>query len=204
MSSVFDPKNQEQDLNSRIVVGLERIGEAFKVSLWEENKKYGLSPTQLQIITFLLFHPKEFRTISNIANEFNTTKASISDSVKALETKGFITREKILKDFRVSTINLTENGKEIAVEAAKYADRIEEIISGMPREKKETLMETLLEIIHQLFNQGIISIQRMCLTCKYYVRQENSANECTLLQTPLKVTDLRVDCNNYDSPGGKN
>src|SRR5688500_15790677 len=103
MSSVFDPKNQELNINSRIVVGLERIGEAFKVILWNENKKHGLSPIQLQILTFLLFHPVEFRTVSQIASEFNTTKASISDSIKALEMKGFIKREKNLKDFRVST-----------------------------------------------------------------------------------------------------
>jgi DNA-binding MarR family transcriptional regulator len=87
MTSAFDPKNQELNIESKIVVALERISEAFKVSLWNENKKYGLSPIQLQILTFLLFHSQELRTISHLAIEFNSTKASISDSVKTLETK---------------------------------------------------------------------------------------------------------------------
>ena len=71
MSSSFDPKVQELSVESKIVVALERISEAFKVSLWNENKKYNVSTLQLQILTFLLFHPEEFRTVSHLAKEFN-------------------------------------------------------------------------------------------------------------------------------------
>jgi DNA-binding MarR family transcriptional regulator len=81
MKSAFDPEGHEFNIDSKIVVALERISEAFKVSLWNENKKYGISPIQLQILTFLIFHPEDLRTISNLAAEFNSTKASISDSV---------------------------------------------------------------------------------------------------------------------------
>lgn len=198
MTSVFDPKSQEFSVDSKIVVGLERIAEAFKVSLWNENKKNGLSPIQLQILTFLLYHPEELRTISNIAIEFNTTKASISDSVKVLEKKSYITREKSKTDFRISKINLTEIGKEIALETSKFADQIEKIISYIPSGKKEILLDALMEIIHKLFIKGIISIQRMCLTCSYYVKTQDSENFiCTLLDLPLKTNDLRVDCNKY-------
>lgn len=48
--SIFDPKNQIKDVSSKIVAGLERISEAFKVLLWEKAKALGLSPIQIQIL----------------------------------------------------------------------------------------------------------------------------------------------------------
>lgn len=198
MSSVFDPKNQELDINSKIVVSLERISQAFKIILWNQNKKYGLSPIQLQILTFLLFHDEEFRTISNLAHEFNTTKASISDSVKVLEHKKFVSKEKSKKDFRISTISLTEKSVGIATEISNFAESIEQIVSEVSIEKKEVLLDALLEIIHKLFLKGTISIQRMCLTCNHYIKAENSENYiCSLMATTLKSSELRVDCNQY-------
>ncbi len=198
MTSAFDPKNQELNIESKIVVALERISEAFKVSLWNENKKYGLSPIQLQILTFLLFHSQELRTISHLAKEFNSTKASISDSVKTLETKKMLTREKSSEDFRIFIINLTEQGKVIAENASSFAEHIEQIVSEINTEKKEILLDSLLNIIHKLYMEGIISIQRMCLTCNYYIKPvKDQAGSCSLLDFSIKNSEIRVDCNEY-------
>lgn len=198
MSSVFDPKNQELNINSKIVVGLERISEAFKVSLWKEHKKHGLSPIQLQILTFLLFHPAKFRTISYISNEFHTTKASISESVKALEMRGFITRIKNQKDFRVSAITLTEKGSVVANEVSGFANQIEDIISIIPEPKKEIFLEIIMDVINKMFVKDVISVQRMCLTCKYHTIPDNTKDfVCVLMDKTLKSSELRVDCCNH-------
>lgn len=198
MKSAFDPEIQAFSIDSKIVVALERISEAFKVSLWNENKKYGISPTQLQILTFLLFHTEDLRTISNLAAEFNSTKASISDSVKTLEKKGYIVRNKSLKDFRISFISLTPEGKEIAQDVSKFANYMEEIVNTMPVYKKEVFLEMLLKLIHELFLKGIISIQRMCLTCSFYKKDDEGKYTCALMNIPIKAPDLRVDCHHYE------
>lgn len=199
MSSVFDPKVQELNPSSKIVVALERISEAFKVSLWNENKKYNLSPIQLQILTFLLFHDEKIRTLSNIAKEFHTTKSSISDSIKALENKNYIVREKNSSDFRISTITLTPEGLSIAKDVSSFANRIESIVDGFSGTKKEILMDSLLEIIHKLYTDGLISIQRMCLNCKYHeFIPEDNLYKCSLLNEYMRTSDLRIDCNSYN------
>jgi DNA-binding MarR family transcriptional regulator len=198
MKSAFDPESQELNINSKIVVALERISEAFKVSLWNENKKFGISPIQLQILTFLLFHPEELRTISNLAAEFNSTKASISDSVKTLENKGYIIRQKSLKDFRISNISLTEKGSEIAIQVSKFANYMEEIIQEMPEIKKGIFLELLLQVIHHLFLKEIISIQRMCLTCCFYKKDQYENYYCTLMNMPINSPDIRIDCTKYE------
>ena len=76
--SVFDINNQLQSIESKIVVALERISEAFRVLLWEEAKEHALSPIQVQLLIFCCFHTEEKRKIGFLAVEFNLTKATIS------------------------------------------------------------------------------------------------------------------------------
>jgi DNA-binding MarR family transcriptional regulator len=198
MKSAFDPESQAMNIESKIVVSLERISEAFKVSLWNENKKYGLSPIQFQILTFLLFHSEDLRTISNLAAEFNSTKASISDSVKTLEKKGLILRNRSINDLRVSFISLSVKGTIIAKDVSKFANNIQEIVAKMSENNKGLILEMLLQIIHQLFLKKIISIQRMCLTCTFYQTESSGNYNCTFLNVPIKVPDLRIDCTHYE------
>jgi len=109
--SIFDITFQNTDTVSKIVVGLERISEAFRALLWEYAKTIGLSPIQIQILIFVAYHREQLCTVSHLAKEFNLTKPTISDAVKALEKKGMISKHKTLVDSRSYFIALTEEGK---------------------------------------------------------------------------------------------
>lgn len=195
MSSPFDPKVSRLNIDSKIVVALERISEAFRISLSEENKKHNLSNIQIQILIFLLFHNKSLRTLTSLSEEFSISKASLSDSVKSLESKEYIIKEKNLSDFRSSSINLTEKGKEMAEEVSKFGNKIESIISVIPKDKKDLLLSSLLTVIHELYLGGIISVKRICVNCSYFI-EDKTGNEhyCNLLNKTLKTNELKVDC----------
>lgn len=195
MSSPFDPKVSRLNIDSKIVVALERISEAFRISISEENKKHNLSNIQIQILIFLLFHNKSLRTLTSLSEEFSISKASLSDSVKSLESKGYIIKEKNLLDFRSSSINLTEKGKEMAEEVSKFGNKIESIISVIPKDKKDLLLSSLLTVIHELYLGGIISVKRICVNCSYFIENKTSDEHyCTLLNKTLKTNELKVDC----------
>src|SRR5690554_4599506 len=116
--SDFDLSHQNQNTGSKIVASLERISQAFRVLLWKESKEYSLSPIQVQVLIFLLHHSDEKRKVSYLADEFNMTKATISDTVKTLENKGLSSKVHDLQDTRSYTIDLTTKGKEIAEKTA--------------------------------------------------------------------------------------
>src|SRR5690606_17262000 len=90
--SDFDIYNQPQNISSRIVASLERIAQSFRVLLWQESKTHGLTAIQIQVLIFLLFHSGDKRKVSYLADEFNLTKATISDTIKTLEQKALITK----------------------------------------------------------------------------------------------------------------
>ncbi len=130
--SAFDLDHQNTSIDSKIVASLERISEAFRVLLWNEGKLYGLSPIQIQVLIFLLYHSDEKRKVSYLAAEFNMTKATISETIKSLLQKGYIEKSYEMHDTRSYIIHLTKKGKDIANKTSLFSKHIQSPISFLP------------------------------------------------------------------------
>ena len=189
----FEPVPESQQVEHKIAASLERISQAFRVLLWEESKKFSLSPIQVQVLIFLLTHSEEKRKVSYLAAEFDMTKATISETIKTLAQKKLITRESEPHDTRSYVIHLTEKGTEIARSTLNFNEEIRVPVQQLHPDDQENLLLSLLSIIRHLNRSDIITVQRMCLTCAYY-RCTSRGHYCTLLNQPLRVKDLRVDC----------
>ncbi|MFC5044292.1 MarR family winged helix-turn-helix transcriptional regulator [Aquimarina hainanensis] len=190
MDSIFNPN--ADDITKKIIVSLERISQSFRVLLWEQAKEYRLSPIQIQILIFCMFHPAEKRKIGHLALEFSLTKPTVSDAVKSLEKKGLILKIKE-EDARSYSIQLTEKGKEITEKTSHFANSMEKGLSSLSVNEKNTFFMSLLQMIHSLNKQDIITVQRMCFTCFHYQKEKDN-HYCTLIKKPLKTKELRVDC----------
>jgi DNA-binding MarR family transcriptional regulator len=193
MKSSFDLGRQNKKLESRIVVALERISEAFRVLLWQESKENALSPIQTQLLLFLLFHSEEKCKVSYLAQEFNMSKATISDSVKLLLQKELVQKLADPDDTRSYRIGLTAKGKQVAEQSSMFASSMEKPLNALTPEQKQVMFSTLLYLIHQLNQSGVITLQRMCFTCSHYKR-EKGVHHCTLLGASLAPEELRLDC----------
>ncbi len=197
MKSPFNLDRQNNEIDSKIVVALERLSGAFRVLLWNESKQNALSPIQIQILIFLLFHPGEKCKVSYLAQEFNMTKPTISDSVKSLLEKDLVKKYEDPLDIRSYTIGLTGAGKQAAMKSADFASAIEEPLNLISGEQKEAMLTGLLKIILELNRAGVITIQRMCFTCSNY-SVVNGNHYCKLLQARLANNELRVDCKEHE------
>ncbi len=193
--SAFDLEHQNSSIESRIVASLERVSQAFRVLLWNESKEYSLSPIQVQVLIFLLHHSDQKRKVSYLAEEFNVTKATISDTIKTLEQKLLIKKEYEQHDSRSYIIHLTKKGKETAEQTSLFAKQVQVPIDKLHSSDKENLLLSLLGIIHHLNKSGIITVQRMCFTCHFYKENKDGHKHfCGLLNTKLADTELRIDC----------
>lgn len=197
--SDFDLTHQNYSIESKIVASLERVAQAFRVLLWQESKEFSLSPIQVQVLIFLLHHSEEKRKVSYLADEFNMTKATISDTVKTLGQKNLITREYRQDDARSYSINLTEKGRDIAGKTSFFTKEIRTPIDKLHQDDKENLLLSLLNIIRHLNRSEVITIQRMCLSCSYYRSSDKGQKHfCKLLNQDLHPTDLRIDCPEHE------
>lgn len=193
--SPFDPEQQHHDTTLKIIVALERISQAFRTMLWNESKTLSLNPIQIQVLIFLGYHSPDKRKVSYLAQEFNMTKATISDTVKALEQKGLIRKETEPHDTRSYIIHLTEKGQEILNQTSQFANAIQSPVDQLTENERQALLNQLFGIIYHLHKTGIISRQRMCLTCSNYAPgHAGHLHYCRLLDTPLDPAELRIDC----------
>ncbi len=195
--SSFNLDEQNQKIESRIVVALERISEAFRVLLWNESKENSLSPIQIQILIFVYFHSLEKCKVGYLADEFNMTKATISDSVKVLLAKDLVAKETDPIDTRSYSLFLTTEGKKIAKKASFFASSIEQPLEKLTQEQKIIMLNGLLKLIYDLNKSGIITIQRMCFTCSNY-QVDKGIHYCKLLKSRLAESELRVDCPEHE------
>jgi len=195
--SVFNLINQNSSLDNKIVAGLERLSQVFRILLWEKAKEHGLSPIQIQLLIFIQYHSTDKCTISYLAQEFNFTKPTISDAIKVLEQKNFIKKNTDSSDTRSYTIQLTASGKKIVFETENFANPITEIITKSSEADKLILWENISNLISLLNRQEIISIQRTCFNCGHYTIKNKNAF-CSLLNQKLLTKDIRIDCEEFE------
>ncbi|MDW3195183.1 MAG: MarR family transcriptional regulator [Cytophagales bacterium] len=197
MDSAFDVNQQLESKDHKIVVALERIAEAFRVLLWQETKKTGLSPIQLQLLIFLLHHPEQTTTPSYLATEFNLTKATITDSLRMLLKKDLIVKHTDPSDARSYSIQLTTAGKTIGESATQFSNQLLGSLEGLSASSKGNLLEGLLHMIGQLNDQSVISLQRMCKNCRF-LENKDGGHYCSFLEQPLAPAELRIDCSEFE------
>lgn len=198
-TSIFNPAQQANSVSSKVVAAVERLSASFRVLLWNEAKQHGLSPIQVQLLVFLLHYPEEKRTVTHLAHYFNMTKATISDAIKSLESKQLITRKIMESDTRSHSLHLVKEGKTLARKVERYAMPMLDAVAGLPAENQAVLLENLLQLIYQLNQTGVVTPQTMCLNCHFYTRK-NGGHYCNLVKAPLKGSDLRVDCPEFQFP----
>lgn len=145
--SVFDVNGQLQSIESKIVVAVERVSEAFRVLLWDEAKKHTLSPIQVQLLIFCAYHSIEKRKAGFLVTEFNLTKATISDAVKTFEEKGYTQKETEVADTRSYSIHLTKSGLTLAKKLAAFANPVYGSVKNLTETKQQVLFSSLLETI---------------------------------------------------------
>ena len=196
--SVFDPDFQQTSVSSKIVVGLERISEVFRILLWRHAKTIGLSPIQIQILVFIAYHKQELCKVSHLAKEFGMTKPTISDAIKVLVKKKYVKKDTSSDDSRSYTIILTQLGKDTVSQTENFANPIQQQLEGIPPENLENVFETLSHLIYQLNQNQILTVQRTCYGCSFF-EKDQERNYCRLLEKELLAPDIRLDCPEFEA-----
>ena len=193
--SAFNPERHITNVDYKIVAALEKIAEVFRVLLWTEAKEHKLSPIQMQLLIFIKYHNSDKqRRIASMAREFNLTKATISDSIKVLEQKGLIKRTDDALDSRSFNFSLTDQGLKLTGMIENFTLPLDGAIATLSTQQKDQFLMSLLDLIFRLNQTGIISTQRMCYSCFYYRGDRQQNHFCNLMQQPLAVDELRIEC----------
>ncbi len=189
-------------LDAKIVSALERLSHVLRTLLWEEAGESRLSPIQIQSLLYLRSHDEKLCRVNQLAEEFGLTPATMSDAVSSLEAKGLLTRKPWPQDKRVFTLRLTAKGRRSAEKLARWSDVLTKQLERFAPEEKEQALKFLLKLIESLYRAGIITVARICLTCRFFRpnahKNARAPHHCALMDKPLAESDLRVDCPEHE------
>ncbi len=188
------------ELDKQITNSLEKLIQVQRILLWDIAKKENLSPIQIQFLIFINNHSDRLRRVSVLAEEFDLTKATVSDAVSNLVEKGLIKKIKTEEDKRSYLLELTSEGKEIAIKITNWQEKLTESISKIPEKQKESIYQFLIELIKSLFDDGIINVARLCLTCaNIKPGSSDKPNQCSLTGRVFFNNETNIDCENFEA-----
>jgi DNA-binding MarR family transcriptional regulator len=201
MNSVFNHEFQHKDLESKIVVALERLSQVFNNLLWNQTKNFNLSPIQIKILIFILTNHPGNCSITELARKFSLTKATVSDAVASLVEKKLVQKKGSSEDKRYIRLSLTTQGRNAAEDLIGWADSIRNSLKSSSTDEKLDVYMFLLKLIESLEKAGIISLNKMCITCRFFEKASstNSLHYCKLLEKTLSSNELRIDCLEHEA-----
>lgn len=154
------------------------------------------------MLVYLRYHPPEEGRVGELARRFDLAAATVSDAVGTLVEKGLVAKEPDPSDRRARVLTLTDDGAATAEYLGDWAGAVREALSSVPDEEKAVVMETLMDLIASLEQRGVITIARMCRTCRFFGEDAHvdpsAPHHCNLLDMRLAPEDLRVDCPEHE------
>jgi DNA-binding MarR family transcriptional regulator len=192
-------KDDRSDIEYKITTALEKITQVEGTVLRDIAKRENLSPIQIQFLIHLSKYPLHPHTVSSLAREFDLTKATVSEAIQALENKNLITKSREEGDRRSYDIALTTEGKNTTSRIQSWENTLIKHLHRFPPKDKRRVFLFLAELIKSLYDDGVITIPRMCIACKNLeIRSGRKKYYCTLTERTLPVGGM-VGCEHYTS-----
>lgn len=154
---------------------------------------------------YVAAHAAQPLRVGQLAEAFSLKHSTVSDALAALQAKGLVVRSPDPADERATRADLTRRGRHLAQQLAGWADVLREHLASLPRESQGQLLAVLLDLIARLQQAGWIRVSHCCTTCLYFQRDAypdpQAPHHCRLLDQPLRLVELRVDCPDHRPAG---
>ena len=199
MQHVYDPQFQNENLVLRTTAALDKLADVFKSLLWQSQKELGLSPLQQKLLIFIATHDSKENTVSNLVEEFQVTKATISECVKKLEGNGWLVKKLDHKDNRRFFMELTAKGTDKINTLTDFSKPIQDALASQKPEAVSELYQALYTLVSRLNKDQVTSLQRSCVDCKAYRSDGMNNAFCMQLRIQLPLENRRLDCPKYQS-----
>ncbi|MEI2731739.1 MAG: MarR family winged helix-turn-helix transcriptional regulator [Dermatophilaceae bacterium] len=173
--------------SARLASALERIGAARRMLVQDIATRNGLSVLQVKILNHV--GTTGPANITALAGALGVSMPTVSDANAALRHKGMV-EQRTGADARRRTVHLTRGGRAMA-------RRIEADLEPFRRACESAGpvgLGAALAVIHGLWREGILAVDRSCATCRHHVEGSTSVGRCDLLGIDLTTDSLRVDC----------
>lgn len=194
MVATFDAISEP--IARRVTAGLARIALVLRSRAWKGAGLTGVTPTQGQVLGLLRGLPNGIR-LTAVAQLLGVSAPTASATVNSLVAKGLVVKEPG-SDRRSIGLRITPAGEALAGRTAEWPDFLTRAVDALEPGERTAFLRSLVKIIRALQENGDISAQRMCVTCRYFRPFAHAADanphHCAFADAPFGDRHLRIDC----------
>ena len=167
---------------------MERLGRIVAGDNWAE----GLNPTQRAALSYLARANRFSRRPSAVAEYLAATKGTVSQTLQALERKGFAERKASETDGRAARYDPTPSG----LRALKGRRASLAALEAMDRRQIDHLTSSLEAAIGGLLAARGGRAFGVCRSCRHFQRAapDGDPHRCGLLHVPMTAGDAEKIC----------
>ena len=157
----------------------------------------GLNPVQWEALRYFARANKYSRTPGALAEFLGSTKGTVSQTLIALEAKGYVRRSRGLTDRRTVEISLTDNGREVLL--GDPIRLVEQVGEDLPAELQQALTDGMSRLVESLNRAQGHPYFGICARCDYcHSANSGSRGEepcyCGYTNEPLKAEETHQIC----------
>ena len=142
-----------------------RFGIIFKKFLcnnnkYNVNKEFLPTPTQMQIIAYIMAHENEEIYQKNLENVLKLTRATVSGVLQTMEKNSLIERVVDSNDTRGKKIILNKEAEEVFKKNKIKLDKVEEILKkDIDKDSLETFFKVIIKMKENAESYDIITLE---------------------------------------------
>lgn len=178
----------DQANNSHLHALLERVARLAAAEGWSDQ----LNPVQRAALDYLSRANRFSRAPSHVAEYLATTRGTVSQTLKALERKGFVVEARSEADRRRTAYTPTEAG----LAALAAAPGLQEAVAALPAGDRAQLAQGLGALLAALLAERDERRFGICRACRHNGMRDG-APYCMLLREPLGPDEPMQICHEY-------
>jgi DNA-binding MarR family transcriptional regulator len=183
----------DEAAGTAIAAPLERLARLMRAGEYEA----GLNPAQWEALRYLGRANRLSNSPGALTRYLGATKGTISQTVKALERKGFIVKTARPGEQRSIALVLTTKGEEAL--AHDPWRRLSTAAEGLGGKTRRRMLKGLRELLGAELKRGNHQSFGLCSTCRYFSAAERKGDAagphlCKLLNEPLSPLDASRIC----------
>ncbi|HIC96755.1 TPA: MarR family transcriptional regulator [Candidatus Bipolaricaulota bacterium] len=167
MEELADLRRVLEVPEARLALVLLRLHQGVEALLRRLGEAEGLSPTQVQILSFLSRAHPAYRGVNAVAKRFSIAPATASRVIDNLEGKGLVKRLHDREDRRRVQVELTAKGRRVVARLGALSAKLEGYIKELPQGELEALDRGLVSLLGSFYREGYLTISTVCRDCPY-------------------------------------
>jgi len=182
-------------MNDELFNLIERLANLLRQETRAEGQSLGLQPVQQEALYYLSTCNRYSDTTLAVTEFLGLTKGTVSQSLKVLESKALIIREKDKTDKRITHLKVTDAGKAFLAATCPPKKFTEAVIELSDKEQSNTA-SLLSEILKNYQLKAGRNAFGVCRNCKFNQKTAEGI-VCGLTKETLTTEETMLICREY-------